>query len=408
MAKTEQLLRRISELESTTGVKRTLLAVCPNSIAVIRAAFRAAKRNNAPICFAATLNQVDGDGGYTGMTQAEFTKVLELEAVAVNFTGVYVAAMDHGGPWLKDIQATEKWSLERAMNAVKKSFEDAVAAGYDLLHVDPTVDIYVPKDRTIDIRVVADRTAELIDHAEKFRRAGNYPAVSYEVGTEEVHGGLADGATFDTFIAELRKNLDARGLENIWPVFIVGKVGTDLHTTTFDPIVARALTDRVRPLGSYIKGHYSDGVTNCEQYPEAGMGGANVGPEFTIAEYEALVELEGKEKALASEGRVAQFSRITETLERLVDESNRWQKWLQPEERGLPLAGLTPERRLWIVGTCARYIWQKPETVASRARLYYNLHRIGIDPETILLGRIEHCMDKYFTAFNLINLNDLL
>ncbi len=408
MAKTEQLLGRISELEAATGVRRTLLAVCPNSMAVIRAAFRAAKRNNAPICFAATLNQVDGDGGYTGMTQAQFTKVLEQEAAAVNYKGIYVAAVDHGGPWLKDKQSTERWDLDRAMNAVKKSFEDAVLAGYDLIHVDPTVDIFVPKGEIIDIKVVAERTAELIYHTEKFRRARNLPGISYEVGTEEVHGGLADETTFDTFISELRKKLDACGLSDIWPVFIVGKVGTDLHTTTFDAEVARGLTSRVKPLGSYIKGHYSDGVTNPEQYPMSGMGGANVGPEFTMSEYDALAELEEKEQELAAKGEVAMPSNITATLQRLVDESNRWQKWLQPEEKSLALDRLDPERRVWIVKTCCRYIWQKPEAVVARQMLYDNLRRTGMDPETVLLGRIEHDMDKYFTAFNLVNFNDLL
>ena len=59
MAKTEKLLQRIAELERETGIRRTLFAACPNSTAVIKAAFRAAKRNNAPIYFAATLNQID-------------------------------------------------------------------------------------------------------------------------------------------------------------------------------------------------------------------------------------------------------------------------------------------------------------------------------------------------------------
>ena len=102
MAKTEDLLRRIAELEKETGVKRTVFAACPNSMAVIKAAFRAAKRNDAPIYFAATLNQIDCDGGYTGMTQDEFIKTLKFEAEAVNFKGIYIAAIDHGGPWLKD------------------------------------------------------------------------------------------------------------------------------------------------------------------------------------------------------------------------------------------------------------------------------------------------------------------
>ena len=144
MPKTEQLLHRIDELQKETGIPRTIFAACPNSPAVISASIRAAKRNNAPIYFAATLNQIDCDGGYTGMTQAEFTRMIRFEVERVHFTGPVIIAIDHGGPWLKDRQRTEKWSVKDAMDGVKKSFEAAVLAGYDLIHVDPTVDI---KDR---------------------------------------------------------------------------------------------------------------------------------------------------------------------------------------------------------------------------------------------------------------------
>lgn len=406
MALTENILKQIATLEAETGIKRTLFAVCPNSTSVIKAAFRAAKRNNAPIKFAATLNQVDGDGGYTGLTQWEFIKLLTIEADAVNYNGPYIAAIDHGGPWLKDVQSIERWDTERAMNGVKKSFEDAILAGYHLIHVDPTVDIFLPKGEIIDIKVVAARTVELMVHAELFRRKNNIPPISYEVGTEEVHGGLADEAVFDTFIVELKKGLKDAGLEDVWPCFIVGKVGTDLHTTTFDKEVALQLTQKVKQFGSYIKGHYTDGVTNPEDYPLCGMGAANVGPEFTMSEYDALVELEEKEIQLSN--GIAQLSNIKNTLWRLVYDSNRWKKWLQEDEQGKDFGQLTEDRKNWLVKTGCRYIWQHPEAVVARYKLYENLKRHGIDAESVVLGKIEHDMDKYFYAFNLVNLNSLL
>ncbi len=408
MKKTEQLLHRIDELHAKTGIPRTIFAACPNSPAVIRASLRAAKRNNAPIYFAATLNQVDCDGGYTGMTQEEFVRTVRFETERVNFTGPVIIAIDHGGPWLKDKQRTEKWSVEDAMNGVKKSFEAAVLAGYDLIHVDPTVDINVPKGEIIDIHLVAERTAELIAHTEAFRKAHGIAPISYEVGTEEVHGGLADETTFDTFISELKKRLMVAGLDDVWPCFIVGKVGTDLDTTLFDTEVARRLTSKVRPLGSYIKGHYTDDVENPEQYPLCGMGAANVGPEFTISEYRALCELEELEKKFEAEGRVAVLSHMKEILLEEVHASHRWEKWLHEDEKNLDLHQLTPERQDWIVATCCRYIWQQPRPLAARGTLYANLTRLGIDAEEIVLGRIERDMDKYFRAFNLIGLNDLL
>lgn len=406
--KTERILQIINDEEAKTGVKRTLLAVCPNSFSVIKAAFKAAKRNNAPIKFAATLNQVDGDGGYTGLTQSEFTKMLELEAASVNYTGPYIVAVDHGGPWLKDVQSIEKWDAQRAMDGVKKSLVNSVIAGYDLLHVDPTVDIFIPKEKIIDISIVAERTVDLIKHVEKFRRENNLPPVSYEVGTEEVHGGLADDDTFDTFIGLLKEGLAKNGLEDVWPCFIVGKVGTDLHTTLFDVDVARKLTGKVKNYGSYIKGHYTDGVSNPEDYPLTGMGAANVGPEFTISEYNALIELEDIEKDLAKQGKIALFSHIKDTLWELVVGSSRWRKWCQADEAGKEFDELSPERQAWFVQTGCRYIWQHPQALVARYRLYENLSKWGVDGEEVVLGRIEHDMDKYFNAFNLINLNNYI
>ena len=408
MPKTEELLHRIDQLQKETGVPRTIFAACPNSPAVISASIRAAKRNNAPIYFAATLNQIDCDGGYTGMTQAEFTRLIRFEVERNHFTGPVIIAIDHGGPWLKDRQRTEKWSVKDAMDGVKKSFEAAVLAGYDLIHVDPTVDINVPKGEIIDIHVVAARTVELIAHVENFRKQKGLPAISYEVGTEEVHGGLADEKTFDTFIKELKNGLVNVGLPDVWPCFIVGKVGTDLDTTVFDPVVAKTLTSKVRPLGSYIKGHYTDDVANPEEYPLCGMGAANVGPEFTMSEYRALCELEEMEVAYEREGRVAVLSHMKEVLLKAVHESHRWEKWLHEDEKGKDLCELTEARQDWIVATCCRYIWQQPAPLAARGFLYANLTRLGVDPEQIVLSRIERDMDKYFRAFNLIGLNDLL
>lgn len=408
MAKTEDILRRMEELKTQTGVSRTLFAACPNSLSVIKASFRAAKRNNAPIYFATTLNQVDCDGGYTGMTQSEFTKILHREAAAVHYEGPYIVAIDHGGPWLKDKQSIERWSTEQAMEGVKKSYEAALLAGYDLIHVDPTVDIFLPKGEIIDIHVVARRTVELIAHAEAFRKAHNLPPISYEVGTEEVHGGLADPKTFDTFLTDLKAGLAAEGLSDVWPCFIVGKVGTDLHTTTFDPEVAKELTAKVRPYGSYIKGHYTDDVSNPEAYPLSGMGAANVGPEFTMNEYDALAELEQEEIKQFEAGTIPQLSHITRVLWQQVYESGRWKKWLHGDEVGKDLSEVSSERQLWLVKTGCRYIWQKAETLVARQLLYDNLKYVGVNAEEVVLMRIEHNMDKYYRAFNLIDLNDML
>lgn len=402
------LMRKMQELTRIEGKSQTLLAVCPNSHTVIRAALRAAKRARAPLKFAATLNQVDIDRGYTGLTQGEFVELIKQEAEAINHKGLIIIALDHGGPWVKDRHTLEGWSLQECMDWVKKSFEAAIDAGYDLLHVDPTVDRTLPQGASLPIETVIERTAELIEHAEIYRRKRNLPPISYEVGTEEVHGGLADLNVFEQFLSGLKRALREKGFEDVWPIFIVGKVGTDLHTTLFDPGIARILSEKARLYGSFIKGHYTDYVENPEEYSKSGMGAANVGPEFTEEEYNALAELARIEEELCVKRLVVQKSRILEVLAEEVHRSNRWKKWLLPEETGKDLLELPEARKMWLVKTGCRYIWACPQVVAARVLLYENLRRNGYRPEEIVISAIERSMDKYLQAFNLLDLEKRL
>jgi D-tagatose-1,6-bisphosphate aldolase subunit GatZ/KbaZ len=380
----------------------TIFAVCPNSLNVLKAALRAAKRAKAPIKFAATLNQVDTDGGYTRWTPDDLVKIIKEESYRIGYKGPIIVAVDHGGPWLKDIQNVERWDLEAAMNWVKKSFESAILAGYDLIHIDPTVDIFEEK---IKIETVVDRTVELLEHCESFRKNNKMAPISYEVGTEEVKGGIANIEEFKKFLKLLKENLEKNNLD-VWPIFIVGKVGTDLLTTEFDPVFAENLVKITEEYNSLIKGHYTDFVLNPETYPKVGIGAANVGPEFTAMEYEVLYELSRIEEELYRENKIARKSNFVKVLENSVIRSNRWKKWLNADEKNLDF--VKPERRDWIIKTSCRYVWAESDVRVAQQELYSNLVRNGIDAENWVLMRIEEIMDKYFRAFNLININDRL
>jgi len=404
----DYILCRIKDLEKETGTRRTIFAACPNSKAVIRAALRSAKRNNSPVKFAATLNQVDTDGGYTHLTQQEFIGTIQKEARIIHFTGPVIVAVDHGGPWLKDTHKTENWSLSKSMDWVKKSFEASVDAGYDLIHVDPTIDITLKKGEIINIDVVVERTVELIGHTEKYRESKGLKPISYEVGTEEVHGGLADMEVFNHFLLQLKKRLFEKKLAHIWPCFIVGKVGTDLHTTVFDPMVAKELAATAARYGSFIKGHYSDGVENPELYPMSNMGAANVGPEFTEREYDGLMELADIEKSIFKEQLIPNVSNIKEVIWKTVIDSHRWKKWLNESESSVDFYANSNQRQEWLIKTCARYIWENADVLAARKILFDHINNHGIDADEILMSHIEKAMDRYYHKFNLVDLNNLL
>ncbi len=379
----------------------SLLAVCPNSETVTRAALEASKEANAPILFAATLNQVDTDGGYTGWTPQDLVAFVSDYSEKIGLKSPVVPCLDHGGPWLKDSHTRDGLSLEDTMDEVKKSLEACIDAGYDLLHIDPTVDRTIPGDDPIPIELVAERTIDLIVHSEYYRKAKNLPVIAYEVGTEEVHGGLANMSSFETFLKLLDNGLKNAGAEEAWPCFVVGKVGTDLHTTYFEPEMARNLTKRTIPYEALIKGHYSDYVDNPEDYPLSGMGGANVGPEFTEEEFIALMDLIRLEK------KIGKDSGLFESLEAAVINSNRWQKWLQKDEMDSDFQDLKPERKEWLMRTCSRYIWTHPDVVSARKQLYKNLegHR---DADAFVVWSIKQSIMKYYHKFNLINFNERL
>ncbi len=397
------IIKKNIELKSLHGMDITLLAVCPNSEAVLAAGVKAAALNNSVMLFAATLNQVDLDGGYTGWTPEQFAQKINAFAEKYGCESDLYACLDHGGPWLKDKDTTNQLTFDETFRNVKSSIEACIKAGYALLHIDPTVDRTLSPGTNISIETVVKRTVELISFAEKIRNQLKLPEISYEVGTEEVHGGMVDLANFERFISLLKERMYKENLLNAWPAFFVAQVGTDLHTTQFDPIAASKIFEILVPMGSLAKGHYSDWVEAPARYPRSGMGGANVGPEFTAEEYEALLELETREKILLRQNSAMEASRFIEKLTNAVVCSNRWKKWLSKEEAGLDFQKLTPERRTWLVQTGSRYVWTDAEVLAARGILYKNLRQVMPDPHEYVIDRIARSIEKYITNFNLLN-----
>lgn len=402
-----EIIRTLIDLRRAGKAQITLLAVCPNSTAVLEAAVKAASLNNSIMLFAATLNQVDLDGGYTGWTPVEFVRQMHNMAVKYAWDGPLYPCLDHGGPWLKDRHTLDHLSYEETIRRVKDSLVACLEAGYQLLHIDPTVDRNLPTGEPVPLGLVVERTIELIEHVERERKQRNLTPVSYEVGTEEVHGGLVDHIRFEQFLAFLRDRLQAKGLMDAWPCFVVAQVGTDLHTTYFDPAASRWLYRTLFPLGSLAKGHYSDWVKNPHEYPETGMGGANVGPEFTAEEYLALKDLENKEISLCRNRAGLEPAGFMQTLQSAVVESGRWQKWLLPEERGLDFTALKPDRNEWLLKTGSRYIWTDPRVMTARQRLYANLSLGSFDPHEYVVDRIVGVIDKYINSFGLFDSNNL-
>lgn len=383
--------------------KFTLLAVNANSILAIKSALATAKRCNAPIIFITTLNQVDLDGGYTGWNQYDFVKIVLEESEYAEFDGPIILASDHYGPWLKDRQVAERWSYNECIQWLQKSIEACINAGYDLLHIDMTKDIELPKDETLDVDKIVERTVEMIEFSEEVRKSKGLPKIDYEVGTEEVSGGLTSIERFEEFLVKLRRKLVEKNID-VWPCFVVGDIGTSLYEPKLDFNRAKGLANIASKYDCFVKGHYTDFVKNLEFYPKAGVGGANVGPKFTQIEFDTLERLERIEQSLLQKYDIRP-SKFMKTLYDSIVGSERWKKWLFKHEEGKSFELLSKRRQKWLLQTGARYVWMEDDVKKARERLYHNLRLNGIDGEKLVLKSLNRSMSRFFNAFNLKNLN---
>lgn len=367
----------------------TLLGISPISRYVVRAALLAAKELGAPVMFIASLNQVDVDGGYTGWTPQSFVAHIAHEIEKLGVGQPVIVALDHGGPWLKDRHVEEGLGLEEAMEAVKRSIEASIKAGYDVLHIDTTVELgKVPGPET-----VAKRTVELIEFAEDVRVREGLPPVSYEVGSDR--WGLKDEESTARLIALVKKGLENRGVRNARLLFLVGDVGTVVKPrNVLDTAKAARLVRLAENHGLFLKTHSTDFVENPEEFPKVGVGGANIGPEFAYRQYIAVKILEEEaRRVLGSE---------TGALDVVIGEILRDGRWSR-YAKGKSVEELSGGERDFVLGISSRYVWSLPRVEDAIKNLASRLSSLGIDAEATIIntlkGRVVHYMKCFRLAY---------
>lgn len=114
------------------GARRGIYSVCSAHALVLEAAFEAARDDGSPLLIEATCNQVNHQGGYTGMTPVDFRR--EVEALAAR-TGFALEALVLGGDHL----GPNPWRHLRAKEAMQEAATMVaayVAAGFTKIHLD--------------------------------------------------------------------------------------------------------------------------------------------------------------------------------------------------------------------------------------------------------------------------------
>ena len=118
--------------QNRAGKAVAIPSVCSAHPDVLRASLLLAKDLGRHIVIEATSNQVNQDGGYTGMTPADFISFVNVQA---DETGIDRAQIIFGGDHLGP-QAWRTMDADTAMAKADRMVRDYVAAGFAKIHLD--------------------------------------------------------------------------------------------------------------------------------------------------------------------------------------------------------------------------------------------------------------------------------
>ena len=421
--------------ENKLGHHSGIYSCCSANEDVIRAALDRARRTKTVVLIESTSNQVNQDGGYTGMTPADFADFVYGLAREMGLAkhNVFLGG-DHLGP-LPWVDLPEEEAMAHAEVLVKQ----CVLAGYEKIHLDTSMRVATDDpDAPFLTKTCAERGARLCRACEdafaEYKQS--YPdaeAPLYIIGSEvPVPGGDFNAGEMGVTTAEdavntraiYEKAFNEAGVGEAFKrvVGIVVEMGVEFHEFSLDeysrPRVAELVT-AMRTEKLTIEGHSSDyqTVDNLTRMCEDGVGILKVGPAFTFSLREAMFALENIEKELYFE-EPEKLSNYRATLERvMLEDPSSWESYYQGSENDQRIA------RAYSFYDRCRYYLSNPEVKQARAALLENLSgnkiplcalsqylptqyfrvRNGMirnEPLDIVIDRIGDRVDCYLTATN--------
>jgi D-tagatose-1,6-bisphosphate aldolase subunit GatZ/KbaZ len=356
-----------------------IASICSAHPLVIEATLVAGIAHRVPLLLIeATCNQVNQDGGYTGMTPADFRDfVFAIADKAGVAHSRIVLGGDHLGP-----NPWTNLTAEAAMAKAETMVEAYVAAGFRKIHADCSMacagdPVPLPED------VIARRAARLIAVAERtWQRVGGEAPV-YVIGTEvPVPGGASEDlpelqvtapdAALATIAAHQRIFAE-QGLADAWPRVIATVVQPgvefDHHKVIdYDSAKAVALSRAIETLPTVLfEAHSTDYQTPkaLAELVRDHFAILKVGPGLTFALREALWALDAIEREWIAEPERSNL-RAT-ALARMEDNPKNWAKYYHGEGNALRFD------LQYSLSDRIRYYWPDAEIVRSQTKLFENL-----------------------------------
>lgn len=364
-----------------------ICSVCSAHPWVIEAAALQAIEDDRPLLIEATSNQVNQDGGYTGMFPSDFHNVALTIAESVGLPKHrLILGGDHLGP--------NPWSALPAAEAMQKASQMValyVVAGFTKIHLDASMRC-ADDPGHLDDATVASRAAQLCSAAEEAARTSRTQPI-YIIGTEVPPPGGAshqldrlditsDNAVEHTLHVH-REAFAKHQLQDAWRrvTAIVVQPGLEFD---HDSVIDYA-SEAAKPLKDFLARHPDlvfEAHSTDYQLPSAyehlvrdGFSILKVGPALTFALREALFALDHIEAWLVPS---SERSRLRETVETvMLAQPQYWQRYYQgtPQQQKMLRAFSYSDR--------IRYYWPDPKVQKATNKLLTNLEQLSI-PETLL------------------------
>ncbi|SEM14652.1 tagatose-bisphosphate aldolase noncatalytic subunit [Pseudoxanthomonas sp. GM95] len=402
-------------------------SICSAHPIVIEASLRHAQRTGQDVVlFEATCNQVNQDGGYTGMTPADFVTFVHGIAQRVGFDASRIAlGGDHLGP--------NPWTTLDATAAMDKAevmVGAFVAAGFRKIHLDCSMACTGDPEPLPEAEIVR-RAVRLARASEAAWQQAGGEAPVYVIGTEvPVPGGATEAieglalTTPEAALATIEAHRVAfveAGLEDAWQRVVASVVqpGVEFdHHSVIDyvPEKAVALSAAITAVpGMVFEAHSTDYQTRgaLTALVRDHFAILKVGPGLTFALREALWALDAIESEWIDEPRQAHLREVV--LARMIAEPKYWQRYYHSQGHALAVD------MHYSLSDRMRYYWPDPTIEKARLQLFDNLRqnpppislisqflphalhalRTGtatLDPQSLAMAHVSAVLDDYHHA----------
>lgn len=406
-----------------------LICICSSHADVIKAAF-AFLQKNPSACFSieSTVQQVNQDGGYTGMLPKDYVALVQHIANEYGISNdAYILAGDHLGPnaWR---HLTSKEAMDKSLVLVA----EYVKAGYTKLHIDPSMSC--SDDPTpLPIEIIAKRTAMMVEVAEKTALDffGNSDKLFYIVGTEvpvpggsqehEDHVSITPKNEVENTINLIKEAFNNYQLTHIWNKVrgIVVQPGVEFgddFVFLYQKGNAEILSEVLEPYPTLVyEAHSTDYQTtkSLNGLVQDHFAILKVGPELTFAWREALFALDMIEQENPD---ITKKSNLRKQVENeMVKNPKNWAPYYKgtPEELAF--------KRVYSLSDRIRYYWATSELTEAVNKalpsfdkalnyslvsqylpwvLEYNEHhnKTTFSTREILIWSVYRIIQKYFNA----------